>query len=546
MYKEDIIFVSDFFMEDIPQGGAETCNRELVKNLQQKYKVLELQSQKLDETFIDHHRDCLYILGSFYLIPKKSLELLKTLNYIIYEHDHKYLANRNPAAFVDFLAPQEDIKFQDLYEEANLVICQSKFHENIIKKNLSNLENVYNAGCSLWGKQLDEFEAIYEKNKNNPRKGKTAIIKGNNPNKGQDLSEEYCISKNIDYEIIASNSPVELYEKLCEYESLIFFPRTPETFSRVFLEAKLAGCKVITNRLVGALGEDYNWDSREEIISQLKKAEKNLVICIENVILNKKQIAEKNISVKICLKSDPKVSLITSMYNGEEHIDLFLQEIVRQKNFDECEVVFVDCNNTPGYEKTAIQKYQQEFQNLHYHFLSPDPGVYGAWNYGILKSRGKYITNANLDDFRSYEQISILSQVLDTHDHIDLVYHPFIETHNEGETFYSTLQRRIYESYDFSPQNMMKCLPGCMPLWRRDLHDKNGMFNQNYLYAGDWEFWLRCVQSGSLFKRIDKVLGCYYFNPDGLSTSASNNTKKYQEEQTVFNNYRAIFDGKNN
>ena len=65
MYKEDIIFVSDFFMEDIPQGGAETCNRELVKNLQQKYKVLELQSQKLDETFIDHHRDCLYILGSF-------------------------------------------------------------------------------------------------------------------------------------------------------------------------------------------------------------------------------------------------------------------------------------------------------------------------------------------------------------------------------------------------------------------------------------------------------------------------------------------------
>ena len=139
-----------------------------------------------------------------------------------------------------------------------------------------------------------------------------------------------------------------------------------------------------------------------------------------------------------------------------------------------------------------------------------------------------------------------MSQVLDTHDHIDLVYHPFIETHNEGETFYSTLQRRIYESYDFSPQNMMKCLPGCMPLWRRDLHDKNGMFNQNYLYAGDWEFWLRCVQSGSLFKRIDKVLGCYYFNPDGLSTSASNNTKKYQEEQTVFNNYRAIFDGKNN
>ena len=76
MYKEDIIFVSDFFMEDIPQGGAETCNRELVKNLQQKYKVLELQSQKLDETFIDHHRDCLYILGSL-SNSKKIIRIIK-------------------------------------------------------------------------------------------------------------------------------------------------------------------------------------------------------------------------------------------------------------------------------------------------------------------------------------------------------------------------------------------------------------------------------------------------------------------------------------
>lgn len=546
MSKKDIIFVSDFFFEDFPFAGAEICNRELVRLLQREYNVIEIQSQKLDKTFIDHYQDSLYILGSFFLVPKESLEVIKTLEYIIYEHDHKYLSNRNPAEFTDFLAPREKIRYQDLYENARLVICQSKFHEDIVKKNLPHLKNIYNAGCSLWGAQLDYFETAYENNRHKQKKNKAAIIKGNNTNKGQDLSEEYCLSNNIDYDIISSQTTLELYDKLCEYESLVFFPRTPETFSRVFLEAKLAGCKVITNRLVGALGEDYNWGSTQDIISQLKRSEKNLFSRIKETILNKSSATDITTSLKDTPNLTPKVSLITSMYKGEDHIDLFLEEITKQKNFDECEIIFVDCNGAPGYEKLAIQKYQKEFNNLHYHFLKTDPGVYGAWNYGILKSRGKYITNANLDDFRSYEQISTLSQVLDTHDHIDLVYHPFIETHNEGETFYSTLQRKVYESYDFSPQNMIKCLPGCMPLWRRDLHYKNGMFNEDYLYAGDWEFWLRCVQSGSSFKRVDKVLGCYYFNPDGLSTSVSNSARKHQEEQTVFNNYRKIFNGKNN
>ena len=540
MSERGIIFISDLFINDIPFGGGEICNRELVKILKTKYKVLEVQSQKIDQTFLNHHKDYFYILGSFYEIPEESLKRIKDLNYIIYEHDHKYLINRNPAAFIDFVSPPENIKYQDLYINAQLVICQSKLHQDIMKKNLPNLNNIYNAGCSLWGSQLSDFEVVYKKSKQNLKQKKAAIIRAAHPNKGQDISEGYCLSNNMDYDIISAQNPLDLYAKLCTYESLVFFPRTPETFSRIFLEAKLAGCKVITNNLIGALGENYNWSSRGDILSQLQISVKNLLSNLEQVINIPIPGAKLLSKAKDNNFLPPKVSLITSMYKGEKHIDLFLQEITRQKNFNECEVILVDCNDKPGYEKEAIQKYQQEFKNLHYHFINPDPGLYGAWNYGITKSKGKYITNANLDDFRSYEQISILSQMLDTHKHIDLVYHPFIETHNENETFYNTLQRKIYESYDFSPPNMIKCLPGCMPMWRRDMHDKNGMFDESYRYAGDWEFWLRCVRSGSSFMRNQEILGCYYFNPSGLTTSAANNAKKHQEEQKVFDIYKDI------
>ena len=37
------------------------------------------------------------------------LDITKNLNYVIYEHDHKYLDTRNPAVYKNFIAPKESI-----------------------------------------------------------------------------------------------------------------------------------------------------------------------------------------------------------------------------------------------------------------------------------------------------------------------------------------------------------------------------------------------------------------------------------------------------
>tara|TARA_R100000664_G_scaffold26904_1_gene37295 strand:- start:226 stop:474 length:249 start_codon:yes stop_codon:yes gene_type:complete len=80
-----------------------------------------------------------------------------------------------------------------------------------------------------------------------------------------------------------------------------------------------------------------------------------------------------------------------------------------------------------------------------------------------------------------------------------------------------------------------------MPLWKKDLHRKNGLFDSSYTSAGDLDFWLRCVKNGSEFKRLPEILGLYYYNPQGLSTSSSNSIKKSNEEKKVFEKYKEIF-----
>ena len=108
----------------------------------------------------------------------------------------------------------------------------------------------------------------------------------------------------------------------------------------------------------------------------------------------------------------PRVSIITSLYNGDSHIQEFLEDIVKQTYFSKCELVIVD-GASPGNEKKMIEEYQAIYDNIKYHRLEVDPGIYGCWNYGIENSEGEYITNANLDDKRARNQIEKFVELLD-------------------------------------------------------------------------------------------------------------------------------------
>ena len=532
----NVVFIADAFYEEIPQGGAELVNHLLIEELmKQGYSVEKTLAFKLNNAFFEAKKDSFFIVSSFLSMPKNGIDELKKCTYVLYEHDHKYHMDRNPAMYQNYKIPKNKIVFEDLYLKAQSVICQSSFHEQILIKNIPGIKNTINTGCSVW---TEEFLTTVEKSLNKEtRNNKAAIMRSDNVIKAQAKAETYCNNHNIKYDLIEAPSPIEMYKKLVDYEYFVFFPQTPETFSRVFMEAKLAGCKVITNSLIGASYEDYSFSDREKLLSEVKNSLPKLKTIFINEI-NK---------FKPPLSQDKKpqktlVSIITSVYDGAEFIDQFMEEMVQQSIFDHCEMILVDCNcGNSNYEKQVIQKYQEKHSNILYFELDNDPGVYGAWNYAIEKSSGKYITNANLDDRRSYDNISKCLQFAIKNPQCDLVYPVFLVSTNPNETFYTSQSRHMFETHEYSPQMMYKCLPGCMPLWKKDLHRKNGLFDSSYTSAGDLDFWLRCVKNGSEFKRLPEILGLYYYNPQGLSTSSSNSIKKSNEEKKVFEKYKEIF-----
>ncbi len=237
--------------------------------------------------------------------------------------------------------------------------------------------------------------------------------------------------------------------------------------------------------------------------------------------------------------SSPQISIITSVYNGDQFIEGFMYDITRQTIFDQCELIMINANS-PGNEEKVIKKYMKKYSNIIYKKLDEDPGIYAVWNMAIEMARAPYITNANLDDRLKYDCYEMHARALDEHKDIDLVYSDFFITHYPNEIFAINRHEKIAIMRNFSKRNMRKTLPNNHPMWRKSLHEKYGYFDEKYKHAGDWEMWLRAVKGGAKFLKASGIYGLYYYNPKGLSTDKENSEIAH-EQRKIYWKYRTLF-----
>lgn len=235
----------------------------------------------------------------------------------------------------------------------------------------------------------------------------------------------------------------------------------------------------------------------------------------------------------------PKVSIITSIYNGDQYIEGFLKDITSQTIFKDCELLLMDANS-PGNEFTIIKEYLEKFPNIHYTRFDKDPGLYGIWNLGIRSAQAEFITNANLDDRLATNCYEDHYNALIKNPDIDLVYSDVYLTHKPNETFAKNTAKYIVQYPEFSIESMILCLPNNHPMWRKSMHKKSGYFNTTFKSAGDFEMWLRAVSRGAKFLKVSGIYGLTYLNPQGLSTGKLGNLPRL-EIIKIFESYKYIW-----
>lgn len=251
-----------------------------------------------------------------------------------------------------------------------------------------------------------------------------------------------------------------------------------------------------------------------------------------------------SILLLLCVQSvsclNPKISIITSVYNGDEFIEGFLADITQQTIFDQCELIMINANS-PGNEEPVIRRYMERYPNIIYKRLDFDPGLYTVWNMAIRLSRGQYITNANLDDRVAHNCYEVHAAELDKDPEIMLVYSDRYDTRTPNETFEHNTGEKAQSSPVFSKQMMFQCWISNNPMWRRSLHDQYGYFDIRYTYSADWEMWLRAAEAGAMFKKVEGYYSLYYYNPKGLSTNEQITRQREQEDEAIRARYRYMW-----
>jgi len=271
---KSVIFISDFFVDEV-RGGGELVDNHLIDLLStRKVKIKKIKSVNVTESFIKSNSDKIYVISNFTLLPPRCKTLLQTVKYFIFEHDHKYTMDRDVSLYKDYIVPPERLVNLSFYQNAAAVFCQSKLHFEVIKKNIQSA-NVINLGCSIWS---DEELDVIESSLGNKKKDIFAIVQSSNRIKATPKAVALCKEKNIPYELISSPNYKEFINTLSQYEGLVFLPKVLESFCRLVVEARMLKCKLKTNKNIGCASEEWFKKYKgKELIDFVKHKRKNVI-----------------------------------------------------------------------------------------------------------------------------------------------------------------------------------------------------------------------------------------------------------------------------
>lgn len=230
-----------------------------------------------------------------------------------------------------------------------------------------------------------------------------------------------------------------------------------------------------------------------------------------------------------------RISVITSIYKAGRFIKHFLEDVRRQSIFEQCEFLLLDAES-PDKEFSHIQPYLK-YQNIKYLNIGNCP-LYEAWNIGVKISSSEIISNWNVDDRRFRDSLEKQVTFLENNANSDVCYGHTIITYNENELAEECQSKEIYPALDGTLQNQLRHnSPHCLPVWRKSIHYKFGLFDTSYFSGADYDMWFRVLKGGGVLSKLNIITGLYYRNPNGISSNQENLEKAIKEVIKIRDKY---------
>lgn len=203
-----------------------------------------------------------------------------------------------------------------------------------------------------------------------------------------------------------------------------------------------------------------------------------------------KQEGGKRIRTEAEFKANPTLSVITVVFNGQNHLLQTIESLLAQTYLD-YEFIIVD----GGSRDRTLDIIKQHEEHIDYWISETDKGIYDAMNKGIELARGAYLFFLNADDYLT--SADALDKVMFQLKKGDDGYCGRINFVNgEGNTIYAKGTRQG-NLYDYVMHQAF--------IYKRELHDYM-LYNTTYRVNADYDFYLYMLQHQRRFIYGDIVV----------------------------------------
>jgi glycosyltransferase involved in cell wall biosynthesis len=224
------------------------------------------------------------------------------------------------------------------------------------------------------------------------------------------------------------------------------------------------------------------------------------------------------------LNSQPKVSVLMPVYNGELYLREAIDSILNQ-TFSDFELIIIDdCSKDGSVE--LIKTYTDS--RIRFVANPVNQGLRFILNQGNRLARAEYIARMDCDDISLPERLAKQVAYLDRHPEVAIV---------GAQSVYIDTTGKIMES-----QNIFRCAaeqssirwtagyecPFVHPLvmYRKQiLWGELGGYDENAAFAEDYEMWLRLLEHNYQGANLNEILLKYRVNPTSMMNSAKLETK---------------------
>jgi glycosyltransferase involved in cell wall biosynthesis len=218
----------------------------------------------------------------------------------------------------------------------------------------------------------------------------------------------------------------------------------------------------------------------------------------------------------------PRVSVVSSVYNGESYFDRAIPGILGQ-TFEDFEFIVVDDGSQ---DRTPEMLRDLAARDPRVRIFAPGRlGAAAAYNYGVEQARGEYIARQDFDD-RSYPQrLRLQVALLDAHPKVGMVGGYYLLVDERRDERYLRMPPTDHAGIRAAMAKYVPIAHTVATYRRRVWSEAGGYPLVNNLI--DQRFYLRVGKLGWQFANVPEVMGEHYVH----DSSWFHRSLKYVERQ---------------